>query len=153
MRVSHPLIAALKIWLAGLLLGPVFLAIGSTVYDLVNSSESNIDDLANLLGAWVIMILYGGIFSLPSMLVLWLTLSIMHRFKQSEPVFWIAILSITFLLTIIPFGILAGWDEEGVIPGIALAYLGGIWTGVFWAIYRPNALEVVDAEEPLDAHL
>lgn len=152
MQISNPLIAALKIWLAGLLLGPVFHAIGSTVYDLVNKGETDFSRVGNLFN-WVYVVLLGGIFSLPSALVLWLTLSIMHQFEQSATVFWTTILSITFLLTIIPFGVLAGWDENGAIPGIALAYLGGIWTGVFWAIYRPNVLEVADAEEPLDAHL
>ena len=152
MSKPSPSISALKIWLTGLLLGPVFLAIGSAVYNVVNKGETDFDNFGNLLSVWALMILYGGFFSLPSLLVLWLTLFIMRRLKQSEPVFWTTILSITFLLTITPFAILLG-DEMGFLSGMSLAYLGGIWLGVFWAFYWPAGSTEQSIEEPLDTNL
>ena len=147
MSKPSPSISALKIWLTGVFLGPVFFGLGFVFYDIVNQNEIVFTGFTDLSLTWGFMILYGGIFSLPSMLLLWFILSILSRFEPRQPVFLATIFFTTLMLTVAPLYVFMGGG------GIALAYLGAIWAGVYWAIYRPTALEISDTEEPLDAHL
>lgn len=149
-----PFVAALKIWIAGLLLGPVLLAIGTFFYGLVSTGEPGSTDFIGLPGLWFLMILYGGVFSLPSVLLLWLMLVIQYRFKQSEFAFWVTILTATFCLTMGPFWVLFGLrNSDHEFFGFSLAYLGAIWLGVFWVFYRKSPLPEILQDEPLDANL
>ena len=144
-----PSIAALKIWLAGVLLGPVLLGIGLVVYELYTLGSPGSPD-GEIFPLYALMILYGGFFSLPSALALWLVISLQYRFRQKEAAFWPTILTATFLLTAAPFFVF-GWNMS--ISGWAVAYLGGIWLGVFWTFYRTTHPPEREPNEPLDANL
>ncbi len=150
MRKPVPYIAALKIWLAGVLLGPLLLGVGLILYELyARGSNANLPD-EGVFMLYLIMILYGGFFSLPSALALWLVIALQYRFNQSENIFWPTILSATFLLTAAPFFIiLRDIDEYGFVA----AYLGAIWLGVFWTFYQIRKLPESEPDEPLDANM
>lgn len=149
MRKPAPYIAALKIWLAGVLLGPVLLGLGLVVYEFYTTGKSSYDHDVYML--YILMVLYGGFFSLPSALALWLVISLQYRFRQSEKTFWPTIIAATFILTTSPFYFLLG-DEIG-LSAWAAAYLGGIWAGVLWTFYQRAQPYEVEPNEPLDANL
>ncbi|MCK6693594.1 MAG: hypothetical protein L6Q97_16045 [Thermoanaerobaculia bacterium] len=150
MRKPVPYIAALKIWLAGVLLGPLLLGLGMIINELYTRGSSTIIPDGSVFMLYLLMILYGGFFSLPSALALWLVIALQYRFNQSENVFWPTILSATFLLTTAPFFIiLRDLDDFGFVA----AYLGAIWLGVFWTFYRLKTFPEHEPDEPLDANL
>lgn len=143
-----PYTAAVKIWIAGLVLGPVFLFIGTALLSLDNTNM----DLEIFL-IWGYMVLYGGIFSLPSAALLWLSLTLQCRFRQTPSGFWYTVLGITFVLTAAPFLLLIFLFGELRFTGLLVAYLAGIWLGVYWA-YRGAKFEKQPTDDvPLDANV
>lgn len=151
MRQPVPHIAALKIWMAGVLLGPVLMIIGLSVYEWHTAGSRSIflrsDDIFYL---YTLMVLYGGLFSLPSALALWLIILLQYRSTQNGSTFWLTILTATFLLTTVPFSFLG---DNTALVGWAAAYLGAIWTGVFWTFYEPGKNPEPEANEPLDKNV
>lgn len=135
MNRPDPHIAALKIWLTGLVLGPIILFLFE-VPDLISGRSAWTCDAGPLLETFLLALIVGGILSLPSVIILGITISIQYRYRQSKPAFWRAILFVSFLLTIMPFAFLMGlfqMNGDNEIIRMAIAYLAGIWIGVYWA--------------------
>jgi len=148
-----PHIAALKIWFAGLVTGPFIFIIVSSLFSLVSSGAAGMGNFSSLPVYFIIMALFGAIFSLPSALALWLFLSIQYRFQPPERVFWGTLLIATFLLVLAPFALLSGFQlmtENGTFLGMALAYLLGIWVGVYWAFHQTRFDKLPSDDAPLD---
>ena len=156
MSRPRPLIAALKIWFAGVVFGPVLLALGAMVGSLsTGGANDNLGDPGSLLMLWSLMILYGAVFSLPSALLLWLALAIQYRFQQTGPAFFSMLFFVTFLLAAGPFFVFRGFsgDKDTFFYGLMAAYVGAIWAGVLWAFRRVKTGLIEAADEPLDAEL
>jgi len=144
-----PHTAALKIWVAGLILGPVFLFLGT----IFSSPDKGVIDSETFL-LWGYMVLYGGIFSLPSVGLLWLALMLQRRFRQTPSGFWYTVLGITLVLTAAPFLVLDFFfGEPGYFAGLIAAYLAGIWLGVYWAYRGAKSEQQSLDDSPLDANV
>lgn len=156
MSRPRPLIAALKIWFTGIVLGPVLLALGALVGSLsMGDTNDNLGDPGSLLMLWLLMMLYGAVFSLPSALLLWLALAIQYRFQQTGTAFFSTLFFVTFLLSAGPFFFLRGFsgDKDTFFYGLMAAYVGAIWLGVLWAFRRVKTGLIEAADAPLDAEL
>lgn len=145
-----PVTAALKIWVTGLVLGPVFLFFGTVLLPL-DSIDSDLD--VSIFVMWGYMVLYGGIFSLPSMWLLVLALTLQLRLRQSRSCFWATILGTTLFLTAVPFLLLDFLIGGPGFAGFIAAYLAGIWLGVYRAYGRQKFEKQAPDDEPLDASL
>lgn len=146
-----PQFAVLKIWVAGIVLGPVFLFLGTALW-LPEMGKTALDPETFLI--WGYMVLYGGLFSLPSVGLLWLALTQQRRFLQTTVGFWATVLGITLTLTAAPFLLLGFFlGEQGFFAGLFVAYLAGIWLGVYWAYGRQKFEKQAPDDEPLDASL
>lgn len=150
MRKPVPHIAALKIWMAGVLVGPVLLTIGMSFYEgYVTKSPSSLLD-KDFLFFYMLMVLFGGLLSLPSALALWLIILLQYRSTQNETTFWPTIFIATFLLTTVPLSFLG---VDTAFAGWSAAYLGAIWVGVLWTFYEPEKNPESEANEPLDKNV
>ncbi len=158
MTTPRPLPVALKIWIAGVLLGPLMLYLGDQVLGILRLNLFESGELRDLMGMWFLLVFFGGICSVPSLLVLWLFLDIfLRKMDIRKPFFWIVLAVFTLVLTALPFFFLMGgtW-RQGKIPqlfGFTSAYLIAIWAGVYWAFRGLNTGTEEDTTEPLDANL
>ena len=158
MATPRALPAALKIWIAGVLLGPVLLYFEDQVSGVFHLNLFESGDLRDLMGTWFLLFFFGGIFSVPSLLVLWLLLDILLRkMDLKKPRFWVLLAVFTLVLTAVPFFYLMGgtWYASKLpqFSGFTIAYLVAIWAGVYWAFRGMNTGAEDDPTEPLDANL
>lgn len=158
MTTPRPLPAALKIWIAGVLLGPLMLYLGVVVLGILPLDLFESNDLRNLMGTWFLLVFFGGVCSVPSLLLLWLLLDIfLRKMDIQKPAFWIVLSVFTLVLTCTPFFFLMGGTyHQSKVPqlfGFTIAYLIAIWIGIFWAFRGMNTGAEEDTAEPLDANI
>lgn len=135
---GNDFIYATKVWRMGVLVGPMLHIMWQELERLdVPAHGVTGGDWSEYVLIFILMVLCGAFFSIPSWLVLWLATAGVNRLSWSETARKILLVGIVALLTILPFTLLGGGGSWALF----LCYWLAIAAGILYFRLGPKEVE------------
>jgi hypothetical protein len=146
--MAHNFKYSLRVWLTGGVLAPLlFTLFNLLIRDGILTYETSMHDIGMIIGYCLVM---GLVCSIPSLLVLWLAVTLLHGGDMSVSVKKLILIILTFCLMVVSFRLFPGGGISAVdSPGLELfiAYFLAICGGlIYYRIEKVTSPEKMGEE-------
>jgi len=142
---------ATKVWLTGTVFGPVLFLVWEGLQHFSNPQYTLIEgDWGDSAEFFLLMVLFGMLFSLPSWLVLWLATVWANRTSWTETARRLLLVGVATVLTILPFPLFGGEMLWGGSESwmLILCYWLAIAAGILYFRLGPAGVETAAEIDP-----